>query len=164
MTTLTQAQAQYATFLDAFQSLVLSTVTPEGLPQASYAPFVRDAQGNFYIFVSGLAAHTQNLHSQPVASILFIEDEQDCHNFFARRRLTYHCTVRWLPRETSEWEAIVSQFQAQFGEIIGLLRGLQDFQIAGLEPQSGRFVVGFGAAYAIEGKDLSQLVQLKGKA
>ncbi|MEM8641972.1 MAG: pyridoxamine 5'-phosphate oxidase family protein [Cyanobacteria bacterium P01_G01_bin.54] len=157
---LDQAQAQYRDFVPSFQSLILGTTTAEGQPNTSYAPFICDAQWNFYCFVSGLAVHTQNLHANPQATVLLIEDEAKSNNIFARRRLSYDCTVSWLERETLDWEAIADQFQTQFGEIVGLLRGLGDFQIVCLTPRSGRFVVGFSAAYQIQGNDLSQLVPL----
>lgn len=162
MDKLAQAQAQYQDFVAPFQSLVLSTITADGLPHASYAPFVVDEDKTFYLFVSGLSEHTQNLRSRPHASILFIEDESQTQNLFARRRLTYDCAVSWLERETDSWIAIADRFQDQFGEIIGILRSLGDFEIVSLQPRSGRFVIGFGAAYQIQGENLDQLVQLKG--
>ena len=157
---LDQAQAQYREFLTDFQSLVLGTTTPAGQPDTSYAPFVSDAERNFYCFVSGLSAHTQNLRANPQATVLLIEDEAKSSNIFARRRLSYACTVSWLERDTPHWDAIADQFQDQFGEVVGLLRSLGDFQLVCLTPRSGRFVVGFGAAYQIQGDDLSQLVPM----
>ncbi|MGB0564660.1 MAG: pyridoxamine 5'-phosphate oxidase family protein, partial [Spirulinaceae cyanobacterium] len=49
---LDQAQAQYRDFVPRFQSLILGTITSEGRPDTSYAPFVCDAERNFYCFVS----------------------------------------------------------------------------------------------------------------
>lgn len=161
MSSLEQAQQEYEQFLVTIQSVMLSTVSPEGKPNASYAPFVTDAKRNIYLFISGLSTHTQNLQAQPLASLLFIEDEQNCANIFARKRLTYDCEVMWLARETPEWIAIAAQFQTQFGEIITMLRSLADFQIVCLKPRSGRFVLGFGAAYRITGDNLDQLVHLQ---
>jgi heme iron utilization protein len=38
------------------------------------------------------------------------------------------------------------------------MKSLADFRIFKLRPYSGRFVVGFGAAYAIDPNDLGQLI------
>lgn len=139
-------------------SLMLSTVDGEGAPQASYAPYVMDDDYQLYIFTSGLSAHTQNLQKTGLASVLLIEDEAEAGQIFARQRITYGCQARLLPRGTAAWEAIADRFEQRFGEIIVMLRSLDDFQIFCLSPQSGRFVMGFGAAYAIDAQNLSQLV------
>ena len=55
-----------------FKSVVLATVSPEGVPDASYTPYILDDNGNILIFISELAQHTKNLISSPVASLLWI--------------------------------------------------------------------------------------------
>ncbi|NJR69302.1 MAG: HugZ family protein [Synechococcales cyanobacterium CRU_2_2] len=158
------AIAAYQTFTDAFQSIILSTVSLEGHPDASYAPFVMDGDRNIYIYVSGLSNHTQNLQAVPQASILFIADEQDTPQIFARKRLSYTCTAHLIEAETEQWLRIVDQFEDRFGNMIQLLRTLPDFRIFQLQPTSGRFVIGFGAAYAVDSNDLNQLIHLQGEA
>ncbi|MEO1561755.1 MAG: HugZ family protein, partial [Cyanobacteria bacterium J06632_19] len=79
---------------------------------------------------------------------------------FARRRLNYDCTATLIERETEKWLNIVEKFEARFGEIIELLRGLADFRVFKLIPHSGRFVIGFGQAYHIDGDNLEKLVQI----
>jgi hypothetical protein len=81
-----KAQAEYEKFPTEFTSIIMSTVNKEGIPDASYAPFVSDEDKNIYIYVSGLATHTQNIHNHPFVSILFIEDEVKTKQIFARRR------------------------------------------------------------------------------
>jgi hypothetical protein len=110
--------------------------------------------------VSGLSTHTVNIQSHPYVSVLFIEDEAKTPNIFARRRLNFDCTATLIERETDQWNQIVDQFQARFGEIIEVLRGLADFRIFQLTPTQGRFVIGFGAAYNISGDNLNQIVHL----
>ncbi|MDB9314137.1 pyridoxamine 5'-phosphate oxidase family protein [Spirulina sp. CS-785/01] len=157
MSKLEQAQALYNTFTEQFQSLVLSTADDHGTPNGSYAPFVQDEGKNFYIFVSGLSAHTQNLSINPKVSVLFIEDEAQAEQPFARRRLSFDCTATVMERETEEWEAIAEQFTTKFGEIIDIFRSLPDFRLVKLTPQQGRFVIGFGAAYQVTGDNLQHL-------
>jgi hypothetical protein len=163
MSTLDQVQAEYEEFIAQFRSLILSTVSAEGVPDASYAPFVADNAKNFYIFVSGLATHTVNLAATAQVSILLIEDEAQTPEIFARRRLSFFCKADLLPRETEEWSAIADHFQQKFGELLETLRSLPDFRIYKLVPESGRFVVGFGAAYKISSENLNQLQHLRGR-
>src|SRR5699024_2776139 len=87
------------------RSVVLATVGPEGCPEASYAPYVCDEWGNFYIFVSRLARHTHNLEIDRKASLLFIEPEDLVRQIFARRRLTYGCEVQPIARDAPKWSA-----------------------------------------------------------
>lgn len=139
-------------------SLMLSTVSGSGQPQASYAPYVIDDSHQIYIFTSGLSAHTANLQTTGLASVLLIEDEAEAPQVFARQRISYDCRATLLPRGTDAWDAIADRFEQRFGEIISMLRSLEDFQIFCLSPQGGRFVMGFGAAYAVDPQQLDQLV------
>lgn len=163
MSKLEQAQIEYHNFLNQFQSLVLGTVDSIGSPHASYAPFIVDEAKNFYIYVSGLSTHTQNLQVNPQVSILFLEDETQSQQIFARRRLTFNCTATLIERDTENWHKIVEQFSEKFGGIIQVFRDLPDFRIFKLMPQSGRFVLGFGAAYQVCLEGESSLLPLQGK-
>ena len=147
----------YREFPEKFRSVVLSTVSADGIPQASYAPFLSDADKNIYIYVSGLSLHTTNLKQTQRASVLFIEDEADTKEIFARRRLTYECTATVLPRDTTQWQTLIERFEQRFGNVIGLMKSLPDFQLFQLQPQTGQFVIGFGAAYRVNEDDLSLL-------
>jgi len=158
MVSFLDVQSAYVNFPDRVQSLMLSTVTPAGQPQASYTPFVTDRDRAFYIFVSGLSSHTQNLQTTCKAGILLIEDEADTPQIFARRRLMYDCTAKLIERHDPHWGNLADQFKQRFGNLIDMLRQLPDFQIFQLVPQSGRFVVGFGAAYDVDASNLERLI------
>ena len=54
-------EQSFSNFKQSVKTLQLATLTAEGKSNASYSPFVVDKQGNFYIFVSQLASHTQDL-------------------------------------------------------------------------------------------------------
>jgi heme iron utilization protein len=157
-------EAAYQGFTSQFQTAIIATVSKDGIPNASYAPFVMDDQKNIYIYVSGLSTHTQNLNAVPQASVLFIEDESKTQQAFARRRLNYECTASLAQRDTATWLQIISDFETRFGNIIQLLTTLPDFRIFQLKPNSGRFVVGFGAAYDIDPNDLNKLIHVKGES
>ena len=148
----------YQAFPSQFGSVVLGTASSEGQPQASYAPCVLDADKNIYIFVSGLSAHTQNLSATGKASALFVEDESQTQQMFARKRLSYDCSAALIERGSKQWEAIAQQFSDRFGKIVEVMIGLPDFRIFQLKPGSGRFVMGFGAAYDVDPNDLNRLI------
>ena len=162
MSDIQQAQAAYQDFTGLFESIILSTANEEGEPNASYAPFVEDEIKNFYIFVSGLSTHTLNLSTTGKGSVMFIEDESQSKQIFARRRLTFDCSAELITREAEEWNKLADLFEKRFGELINIFRGLPDFRIFKLTPRDGKFVVGFGAAYKINGDDLNKLTHIKG--
>jgi putative heme iron utilization protein len=155
----------FETVLNAYQSLptvvrslMLSTVNGDGSPHTSYAPYVMDEAHCLYIFTSGLSAHTRNLLATQKAGVMIIEDEAAAQQIFARQRITYDCYVDRLERQSEPWERQAEAFEHRFGDIIQMLRPLGDFQIFRLTPQTGRFIMGFGAAYEVDPDDLSQLV------
>ncbi len=148
----------YQAFPHQFQSVVLGTVSSNGQPQASYAPCVVDQERNIYIFISGLSAHTQNLTATSQASALFVEDEYKTQQIFARKRLSYDCRAVLIARDSEKWNTIVQKFLERFGGIVEVMRDLPDFRIFQLQPRSGRFVVGFGAAYDVDPNNLDRLV------
>ncbi|WP_066375542.1 MULTISPECIES: HugZ family protein [unclassified Anabaena] len=162
MSQIEKAQAEYEGFCQQFESVIISTVNAEGVPNASYTPFVMDDAKNIYIYVSGLSTHTKNIYANPHVCVLFIEDESQTNQIFARRRLSFDCTATLIERESETWKLVVEQFHGRFGEIIEVLRGLADFRIFQLTPSEGRFVIGFGAAYQITGDRLHQLAQVTG--
>ncbi|WP_414755769.1 HugZ family protein [Anabaena sp. CCY 9910] len=162
MNQLEKAQAEYAGFIQEFQSAIISTISEQGIPNGSYAPFVIDGAKNIYIYVSGLAVHTKNIEANSLVNVLFIDDEAKTNQIFARRRLSFDCTTTLIERESQIWNQVVDKFQERFGQIIEVLRGLGDFRIFQLTPKEGRFVIGFGAAYHISGDRLDTLVPITG--
>lgn len=142
-------------------SLQIATITIDGLANISYAPFVDDNEGNFYIFVSHLASHTQDLINSNQVAVLLTEDEQDTKQIFARTRATYSCSVSQVSSSDPFFNERLDQFEGSFGSVIPLLRGLPDFILFRLSPTSGRFVMGFGQAYDLGGAALQDLVPVK---
>jgi len=135
------------------QTLLLSTASATGIPGISYAPFVRDGSGCFYILISELAAHTENLFANPWASVMFVRPEPESDNLFARERAIFDCSVKEIDRSDDIYPTHLMALQNQFGEIVRVLRALSDFHLFALSPESGRYVAGFGQAYTINVKD-----------
>ena len=141
----------------SFDSVLMSTVGADGAPHASYAPTVATVDGCFYIYTSDLSRHTANLHANGAASILFIENECDTKQAFARRRVNFDCRVTLVARDSPEWHDVLDKFGAKFGDVLELIRPLGDFNLFRLEPSRGTYVRGFGQAYRIEGTPVSTL-------
>lgn len=153
--------------LQRFKTLLLATLSvselapepasasgPSGLetpvPELSYAPYSRDRQGRFYIFVSDLAAHSKNLEQHCECRLMFIRDERDSRNLFARERLSYRCQAELIKPSDPQFEPQLEQLEQHCGDVVTLLRSLPDFRLFRLSPTSGRYVVGFGKAYDID--------------
>ncbi len=138
------------------QSLLMATLSPSGEAEISNAPYLRHA-GNFYIFISQLARHTQNLLAHPQASVLFIEPEADAKNPFARQRLTFRCSAQVIAKDHADYSQRLSQMTEKFGATVELLRSLPDFQLMALTSLDGLFVAGFGKALAVDDRGCLQI-------
>ena len=59
-----EAQRELDVLLASMRSLMLASSAEDGVPEASYAPFVRDEAGCLYVFVSGLSRRLGELSDQ----------------------------------------------------------------------------------------------------
>jgi len=143
----------YHELIASQQTLLLSTASANGVPDISYAPFVRDHAGIFYIYVSEMACHTAYLLGNPQASILFIRQESKSSNLFARERAVLSCSIKEVTRDTEIYNNQIQALEDKFGEVVSVLRSLSDFHLFALSPESGRYIVGFGRAFTINMND-----------
>ena len=142
-------RTRYQELVASQQTLLLSTASTGGVPDISYAPFVRDNAGVFYIYVSEMACHTVNLLNNPLGSLLFIRPESEARNLFARERAVLNCSVNEISRDDAIYADRIQALQDQFGEVVSVLRSLPDFHLFALRPETGRYVVGFSQAFTI---------------
>lgn len=131
-----------------FQTVLMATSTPDGLPEVSYSPYVI-VDKVLYVFLSDLSLHTGNLKSNPQASLLFIENESESENLHARRRVTYRATVSLVPRDDPDWNNVLSQMEMRFGEIISILKSLTDFHLFAMRTDDAVLVRGFADAHPV---------------
>ncbi|GGA69636.1 heme utilization protein HutZ [Neiella marina] len=148
--------------LDSRKSFFLSSITKDGSPYASYAPFAIGDEC-FYVLLSEIAVHAVNLQVNPTASVLVIEDEDSAKELFARLRVSYQVQANLLAVDSDEWQHGLAQLVNRHGELVNNLSQLGDFKMFRLEPISGRFVKGFGRAFAFSGKGLlgEQIVHMR---
>ena len=147
-------------FRESCQTLQLATVSANGKPNVSYAPFVLLNDG-YYVLISQLAKHARNLLENPQVSLMMIEDEGASKTIYARKRLTFEADVVVVDRGSERWKQAVEGLKSRFGEIVDGLSGLEDFTMFRLEPTHGLFVKGFGQAFQVSGDDLVDFVHLQ---
>ncbi len=140
----------YQQLLQSQQTLLLSTVTEQGKPELSYAPYVRDQKGVFYIYVSELAAHTKNLQQSGIASLLLIQPEEQATNLFARERVMFECECHELEKQNECYDQQMLIMKEKFGDTVELLQSLPDFHLFALSPVNGKYIAGFGKAFSID--------------
>lgn len=144
-----------AALRDRIDTAILGTVTAQGVPSASYAPYIVDSSGNFYIYISALAKHTGNLKRTQMTSVMLVEDEHTASSLFARKRATWDCDVEVISRDSEEFNKRIHQFTEKFGDIVTNLSTMTDFTLFRLLPQEGVLVLGFGQAYRLDGWDIA---------
>jgi putative heme iron utilization protein len=158
---LTSAQQEFQNLRETLKTVQLATLNADGQPEASYAPFVWFEQ-NYYLYLSELARHTNNLLGNGSISLLFIESEESSRNLFARRRIILQGEAQAVTRDAELFEQIMAQFRQQFGKFIDLIQPLQDFHLFQIKIHSGRFVQGFAQAYELSGPGLNDIRHIGG--
>ena len=147
-----KVQSIVDTFHTNFESIVLATITEDGHPYTSYAPFVK-VDNKLYLLISKIAKHYTNLTNHPEASVLLIDDEAKTKNIFFRKRLSYfvHTSIG------EPTEEITQAYIHQFGEFAAQLFQM-DFVVVTCTIQYGNVIVGPGKAYKL---DLNNQVQIQ---
>ncbi len=152
---------QLATYLEPFKSAVLGTLSENGYPFSSYAPFYYDGK-SIYIFISNIATHAKNIQRDARTSAFFIEDESQTEQIFARKRISLQCDAALVSRDDETFEPIMQAFIQKQGETLGMLMGMADFNLYRLTPVYGEATFGFGEAYHVGGEDMNVLVTRSG--
>jgi heme iron utilization protein len=147
-------------FRAGFSTLSMATCSAGGEPEASYAPYL-EVDRDLYVFVSALSTHTANLIETGRVSVLFIEDEARAAHPFVRRRLTFQCQVEEVTRDEDGYKGILDLFETRFGGLVATLRTLGDFHLLRLHPERGRYVKGFGKAFAIDDVGLARVRHIR---
>jgi len=136
-------------------SLIMATTNAAHAPCASYTPFAY-MDGQFYILVSSLAIHGQNLKTQPDLDILLIEDESRARNIYARLRVNYQVTASPVEKGSAEHDRAVTLLGQRAGKTVALLDGLDDFTMYRLTPVRATLVQGFGKAFVFDPMNQSE--------
>ncbi len=146
--------------LNSRRSLELASSSSEGMPLASYAPFVYRDGSELCVFLSTLAGHTSNIVENPKVSAMIIEDESACQNIFARERVILDCDARRIERNGEDWNQWLEPYKRKFGAIVDTLVQLADFNLYLLHARCATYVKGFGQAYRLTGAGLSEVTHI----
>src|SRR4030067_1451171 len=111
-----------------FVSMVLYTVSPDF--------------SEFYIHVSRLAHHTQDLLQDARVSLMITETDREEIDPQVLARVSLLGTVELIPAEVHEYQASRSAYLAKFPQAAQHF-SLADFSLYRIRPQSARFVAGF---------------------
>lgn len=146
-------------FISSRLGLMLSSVDQEGTPHASVAPFVFHDE-IFYIYISDMAKHAHNLKQSATCALLFTEDESECENIFARKRIMIQASAECLERQNGAFDTLMQIFEKRFDtELIKMLKSMLDFNLFALKPINGEAVFGFGQAFTFVGSEFASLKQ-----
>lgn len=144
-----EAMQQLQNFTNEKDSLMLATVSKEGEPFASYAPFVEDEDHNYYVYVSAHVQHSANMVETQKASVLLIDDESASANVFARKRFYAPAKAEKFSENDTRTEKIDALFEKKFGNKAKMVITMEDFRIYKLTPHDASLVLGFGAAFRV---------------
>lgn len=148
-------------FIDSFKSCVISTIDQNNNPFTSYAPFIKK-DSKYFVYLSSMARHSQNLELNNKASIFFIEDEISCENIFGRKRVVLQCNSKKLLRDTQDFEELTNLFEKEHGSTMNMLKTMKDFSFYEFTAFEGEAIFGFGQAYDIGGENFDELLERTG--
>lgn len=136
----------------------LATIDRKEVPLVSYIPFTIVGVA-FGIVVSRLAAHSAPLLARRSASVLLVDSGSQVTDAYARLRFSIAVNTSPEPPGSGSADAIWSALEQRHGETVRALRDLPDFNAISLEPVSGRFILGFAAAFDFSAAAIAELMK-----
>ncbi len=139
------------------RTLILATAG-ETASHSSYAPFVF-VDRKFYVLVSGLAEHTNNLiNAEKKIGCMLIADESQSAQIFARKRLMFKSKPVQVESDSLQRSEVLQIFKHRFGDIVEVLNSLPDFILFELKPEQATLVKGFGDAHDLTDTIFEQVI------
>jgi putative heme iron utilization protein len=145
------------------RTAALATLQPAGdgtpaTPFVSFVPYAIDtAHSQLVLHLSGLAAHTQQLQAQPLASLMVVQPE----SADARSMRWSAPRCRCAPAPRARQPRLGRRPQRLPGALsdVGFMMELGDFRLVCLAPLAARHIAGFGAARDVAHEELLQVLQ-----
>jgi putative heme iron utilization protein len=125
----------------------------DGAPMVTMVPYAPSADFSiFYIHISGLALHTQNIRQDPRVSLLIMqrESEQDPQTL---ARLSIMGAALKIEASQPEYNESRNHYLHKFPRATRNF-SLGDFALYGIEAETARFVAGFGRIFDLTVEDL----------
>ncbi len=123
----------------------------DGAPQVTMVQYAAEPDlAHFYLHLSGLAHHTQNIAADPRVSLMVMErsDHPDPQTW---ARVSILAQAAPLPAGDPDYQRVKALYLSVFPRA-GRSFMLADFDLFRLTPSGGRFVAGFGQIYNLSAK------------
>ena len=146
---------QLAQLLRARTTAALGTLRA-GAPFVSMVPYAL-AAGGFVVHVSALAAHTRDMLADARVSLMVAQAEDGATSPLGLMRVSVQGIAQQIPADAPELAALKAAYLARFPDAEPMF-GFGDFSIFLIQPESARFVAGFGQAHSLTGASLLQLL------
>ena len=156
---LNRIREEYLLFRAGFKTLLMTTISRQGVPDSSYAECLR-YQDDYYVFASAHEPLGQNLIDSGKVSLLFIEaGNRDVGNSTGKRIILKSIANR-IASNSSDFDKIVQLFHRRGDDVSPMLDATAEFLLFRLTPVTGSYVHGHAQAYLLEGRDLSRVTRL----
>jgi heme iron utilization protein len=127
-----------------------------GAPMASMTLYLPAPDFSaFYVHVSRLAWHTQDMQHDPRVALSIAESDDRRPDPFTLMRVTLRGEATNLPNQAPGFEALKSAWLARFPEQ-AINFELADFSFWTIAPRDARFVAGFGKIHNLSAADLAR--------
>lgn len=107
---------------------------------------------SFYLHLSRLAHHTQNLKHDHRVALMIAEADRGAVDPQSLRRVSIQSVAAMLDRESSAHDEAMKLYLARFPEA-EMSFSLGDFNLYRLEPLTARFIAGFGQIFNLTPAD-----------
>jgi len=124
-------------------------------PFVSMVPVAWLPEGQPLIHVSGLAPHTRDLQSHRQVSLMLTAPLAPEANPQALARVTLQARAVVIARDDVDWPLARAVYQGRFPRAEQTF-ALGDCLLVRLQPQSARFVAGFGRAFGLTAAALAE--------
>lgn len=148
----TESQRMLLHLLNTQRTGALGTLR-DGAPFVSLLTFVPAPDFSaFYIHISRLAFHTQDILRDPRVSLMLAEPDLGADDPLQLPRLSIIGRAHAVEKNSAEYENATTWYLARFPNAQVNFQ-LGDFALFRIEPQRARFVAGFGKIFNLDRSD-----------
>ena len=142
----TNSHLEFARLIHSQRVASLGTLRNGG-PLVSMVPFVAtDNFSAFLIHISRLAQHTQDILQDPRVGLMIAVPDDGIRNPQTLPRVSIQGQASVVRRESAHYDEFADRYLQKFPDA-AMTFSLGDFDLYRIDPQSARFVAGFGQIY-----------------
>lgn len=104
------------------------------------------------VHLSAISPHKRMLQANPKCSVLIAEPDDGRAEVMSLPRVTLQGSARMLAKGSPEYEAAKARFLAKLPSS-EIMFGLPDFDLFAIAPAGGRYIGGFGRAFAFTAEE-----------